>query len=48
MCGIAGFIDFNNHTSEGTLKKMTDSLVHRGPDAQGYFFEKKNNYAVGY
>jgi asparagine synthase (glutamine-hydrolysing) len=47
MCGIAGFIDFNNQTSEGILKKMTDSLVHRGPDANGYFFEQKNKYAVG-
>jgi asparagine synthase (glutamine-hydrolysing) len=47
MCGIAGFIDFRNQTSEGILKKMTDSLIHRGPDADGIFFKKDNNYAVG-
>jgi asparagine synthase (glutamine-hydrolysing) len=47
MCGIAGFIDFSARTSEGTLKKMTDSLIHRGPDADGYFYEKRNNYAIG-
>src|SRR6185436_16410576 len=47
MCGIAGFIDFNSRTSDGILKKMTDSLVHRGPDANGYFFVQNKNYAVG-
>lgn len=47
MCGIAGFIDFNTRTSESTLKKMTDSLVHRGPDADGYFYDRNDKYAVG-
>src|SRR5436190_1567847 len=47
MCGIAGFIDFNNQTSEGILKKMTDSLIHRGPDADGCFYTKRYNYAIG-
>ncbi len=36
MCGIAGFVG----AGEGAvLRRMTDRLVHRGPDAQG-FFEK--------
>jgi asparagine synthase (glutamine-hydrolysing) len=47
MCGIAGFIDFNNQTSEGILKQMTDSLVHRGPDADGCYYGKRYNYAIG-
>src|SRR5258708_13884509 len=39
MCGIAGIIDLTGHGTvpEGTVKKMTDALVHRGPDEEGYF-----------
>ena len=47
MCGIAGFIDFKTILQKQLLKKMTDSLIHRGPDAEGYFYAQKNNYAVG-
>jgi asparagine synthase (glutamine-hydrolysing) len=40
MCGIAG--QFNFGTSEpvdpGTIRRMTQSMVHRGPDDEGYFF----------
>ena len=34
MCGICGFI---NHKDDDLLKLMTDSLVHRGPDEEGYY-----------
>lgn len=36
MCGIAGFIDFQRNSSFEQLKKMTDTLYHRGPDGAGY------------
>lgn len=36
MCGIAGF---TGNGSRETLERMTATLVHRGPDDQGYFFE---------
>lgn len=38
MCGIAGIIA-NDHSlvSAERLKKMTDALVHRGPDAEGHW-----------
>ncbi|TXD54287.1 MULTISPECIES: asparagine synthase (glutamine-hydrolyzing) [unclassified Polaribacter] len=37
MCGIAGIINFNQELEKATsLKKMTDSLRHRGPDDEGY------------
>jgi len=42
MCGISGFINFNGHHREkarSLLKRMTDSLVHRGPDAEGYYVD---------
>ena len=35
MCGITGFIDFKNRTSQGVLDAMTQTLHHRGPDANG-------------
>ena len=47
MCGITGFIDFTDRTSKSELIAMTDKLLHRGPDASGYFYQQKNNYAIG-
>lgn len=35
MCGITGFIDFNNKTSQEVLVGMVASLHHRGPDDSG-------------
>lgn len=37
MCGIAGF--FTQGTTHPQLQEATDVLVHRGPDAGGYFYE---------
>ncbi len=38
MCGIAGLI-YKDKTpvKEETLRKMTDKMSHRGPDAEGFF-----------
>jgi len=36
MCGITGFIDYNNTFSIEILRKMTDVMAHRGPDGAGY------------
>jgi asparagine synthase (glutamine-hydrolysing) len=47
MCGIAGYIDFNKQAEESILRKMTDCLSHRGPDASGYFFEAIAGYHIG-
>ncbi len=33
MCGISGF----NFKDSILIKKMTDAIVHRGPDAEGHF-----------
>ncbi len=35
MCGIAGYFDVEGNTSTQVLVSMTNSLVHRGPDAGG-------------
>jgi len=44
MCGIAGFVDFRETTSEDTLRKMTTAMAHRGPDDAGIFMY---NHTVG-
>ncbi len=47
MCGIAGFVDFNQKSTKQTLQKMTDVLHHRGPDDSGYLFEHYHDSAIG-
>ena len=42
MCGIAGLLTPGSGDADGitaTLQKMTRSLAHRGPDAEGYWTE---------
>lgn len=35
MCGIAGIIGRLDETNRAALKRMSDAMVHRGPDASG-------------
>lgn len=35
MCGICGWIDFDNPPARATIQTMTDTMAHRGPDQQG-------------
>jgi asparagine synthase (glutamine-hydrolysing) len=39
MCGIAGYYDSNASTNREVLKQMTGKLHHRGPDANGYYYD---------
>jgi asparagine synthase (glutamine-hydrolysing) len=40
MCGVAGFINLNQEpASPVLLKKMTDSISHRGPDGEGQWID---------
>lgn len=48
MCGIAGFIDFNKKSSEEILKRMTDTMVHRGPDGSDYFLHHDEDFQLGF
>lgn len=48
MCGIAGFIDFQKDSSSDTLKKMTDTLYHRGPDGAGYELFETEAAQIGF
>jgi asparagine synthase (glutamine-hydrolysing) len=48
MCGIAGIFHFeaDRGADAHLLKKMTDTLFHRGPDGSGYFV--RNNVGLGH
>ena len=35
MCGIAGIIGRLDEPNHAALKRMSDAMVHRGPDASG-------------
>ena len=41
MCGLVGFIDMRSERKpdQELLVRMTDKLVHRGPDSAGYFVD---------
>ena len=43
MCGIAGYIQKkeSDYPSRVKLKKMTDMIRHRGPDAEGQWCDGK-------
>ncbi|WP_343307691.1 asparagine synthase (glutamine-hydrolyzing) [Chitinophaga niabensis] len=47
MCGIAGFIDFSQKSGQDTLQKMTDVLLHRGPNDAGYECYSSGHAVVG-
>lgn len=43
MCGICGFTGRENNS---ILKGMTDSIIHRGPDEDGFYSNDKVNLGV--
>ncbi|MEW6740276.1 MAG: asparagine synthase (glutamine-hydrolyzing) [Nitrospirota bacterium] len=43
MCGVCGFTGETNIT---VLKKMADSIFHRGPDEDGFYFDGKINLGI--
>ena len=48
MCGITGFIDFKKTSHEDILRKMSDTLYHRGPDGSGTLFLEEKNAQIGF
>ncbi|WP_066187031.1 MULTISPECIES: asparagine synthase (glutamine-hydrolyzing) [Gracilibacillus] len=42
MCGIAGWIDFSRDVAKESqqVRKMTETLQHRGPDETGYYQDR--------
>jgi len=43
MCGICGF---TGEKKEEVLKRMTDTIVHRGPDEEGFYSDGAVNLGV--
>ena len=42
MCGIVGIIDGSNKKEKKkNIKLMADKIIHRGPDAEGYYVDDK-------
>lgn len=39
MCGIAGILQFNSSVPPGMIRRMTETMAHRGPDAMSFFEE---------
>src|SRR6187399_274217 len=41
MCGIAGILNRSGISEHDkiVLKRMSDALVHRGPDGEGFYFD---------
>src|SRR5947207_4272735 len=49
MCGIAGILSSNpGFISIGQLKRMTDSLAHRGPDGEGIWINENTTAGFGH
>ena len=48
MCGIAGFYSFNKKFSDADLKRMTDRIAHRGPDADGFYMDPESGVGLGH
>jgi asparagine synthase (glutamine-hydrolysing) len=47
MCGVAGLVNLNGESvSPIILKRMTDALVHRGPDGEGHWIDE--NIGLGH
>ncbi|MCT7911790.1 asparagine synthase (glutamine-hydrolyzing) [Arcobacter lacus] len=47
MCGISGIINKNlNRVDKDEIQHMNDLISHRGPDDEGFYFEK--NFAFGH
>lgn len=49
MCGIAGILRFDSQKVEiGQLKKMTDTITHRGPDGEGQWVNGSGKVGFGH
>jgi asparagine synthase (glutamine-hydrolysing) len=49
MCGIAGIVSLKNKVVEKhLLQSMTDSIIHRGPDGEGFWFNNDETIGFGH
>ena len=49
MCGIAGILSpIKKKIDHSQLKRMTDSLLHRGPDGEGFWIDENQKIGLGH
>lgn len=48
MCGICGFINFNDHDTSKDLNIMMSNIAHRGPDTSGIFVNNELKLNLGH
>jgi len=51
MCGICGVLNFGSSATpvdEPTLRRMADTMAHRGPDSDGYFVAPDHQIGLGF
>ncbi|MCW5899839.1 MAG: asparagine synthase (glutamine-hydrolyzing) [Flavobacteriales bacterium] len=49
MCGIAGILSFRpGIVSKEVLKRMTDAIMHRGPDGEGQWIDASARVGLGH
>ncbi len=51
MCGLCGVLNFGSSgtpVDEPTLRRMADTIQHRGPDADGYFVAPDHQVGFGF
>jgi asparagine synthase (glutamine-hydrolysing) len=52
MCGITGFLDTNRRETEigleSTVRRMADTILHRGPDDYGSWVDAETGLAFGF
>ena len=49
MCGIAGIISKDSaQITIQSLKRMTDSINHRGPDGEGHWIAANGQVGIGH
>ena len=42
MCGISGMLNLKQQpVGETVIRRMSDCMSHRGPDADGFFIENE-------
>ncbi|HIP37699.1 MAG TPA: asparagine synthase (glutamine-hydrolyzing) [Crocinitomix sp.] len=47
MCGINGYITYSNLDLNNNLEAMNKSIIHRGPDEDGFYFDNQENFSIG-
>lgn len=48
MCGLVGFLGGDVFGDEALLRRMSDTLIHRGPDDGGYWFDSEQRIGLGH